>query len=61
MPHTHDRAMLEIIHILLALAADAWKLVREEKEALGERLTSMICKLKVDKLWITTTYAPESA
>lgn len=50
MPHyTHDRAMLEIIHILLALAADAWKLVREEKERLGA-LDFDDLELKVDKL-----------
>lgn len=33
--HSHDRAMQEIVRILLAIARDAWMLVREEKERLG--------------------------
>jgi len=50
IPHsTHDRAMLEIIHILLGIAREAWALVREEKERLGA-LDFDDLELKVDKL-----------
>ncbi len=50
IPHsTHDRAMLEIIHILLGIAREAWTLVREEKERLGA-LDFDDLELKVDKL-----------